>query len=125
VLPSDITAVGRRNISIDSFYAKLDFSINEKGRLALNGIDLTGLITWQTLLRMSKSAKVFFKGLFFHVGSQVLDLQAYTDAIDSIIHYLDVLQKHSVTIDTLKSAGDLVLINRRRRAIALNVLPNM
>lgn len=63
--------------------------------------------TLDFILQLSKSTAVHFKGLHFHIGSQVLNFQDYTDAINSIVNYLATLQTHGVTIDTLDMGGGL------------------
>lgn len=71
------------------------------------GLPVDDSRTLDLIIRMSKSANVVFKGLHFHIGSQVLDFQGYTDATRSIIQYLSVLQNQGIVIDTLNIGGGL------------------
>lgn len=71
------------------------------------GLPIDDRQTLDLIIRMSKNPNVLLKGLHFHIGSQVLDFQAYTDAIDSVIRYLAVLQGQGIEIDTLDIGGGL------------------
>ncbi|MEK7654846.1 MAG: diaminopimelate decarboxylase [Pseudomonadota bacterium] len=71
------------------------------------GLPISDKRTLDLILRLSKSTAVSFAGLHFHIGSQVLDFKAYTDAIDSMIRYLAWLQEHGISIDTLDMGGGL------------------
>ncbi len=71
------------------------------------GLPLDDNRTTDLIMRMSKSTNVFFKGIHFHIGSQILNLKAYTEAIDAVIRYLSLLQKQGITIDTLDIGGGL------------------
>lgn len=71
------------------------------------GLPIDDPCTLDLIVRMSKSVNVVFKGLHFHIGSQVLDFQGYTDAIQCIIQYLAALQGQGIVIETLNIGGGL------------------
>jgi len=71
------------------------------------GLPLDDRQTLDLIVRLSKHPGVIFKGLHFHIGSQVLDFQGYSDAIDSVIHYLAALKDLGIHIDTLDLGGGL------------------
>ena len=71
------------------------------------GLPIDDPQTLNLILRLSRHPGIVFKGLHFHVGSQVFDLQAYTDSVDSILSYLIILKGQVVDIDTLNIGGGL------------------
>lgn len=75
------------------------------------GLPINDSRTLDLILELAKSEAVHFKGLQFHIGSQIVNFQAYTDAINNIVEYLAVLQASGVTIETLDCGGGLGVVD--------------
>jgi diaminopimelate decarboxylase len=71
------------------------------------GLPIENPHTLDLIKNMSGSSFVVFQGIHCHIGSQVLDFQAYTDELKELVHYMATLKTNGVPIPVLNIGGGL------------------
>ncbi|MBX9804701.1 MAG: diaminopimelate decarboxylase [Alphaproteobacteria bacterium] len=71
------------------------------------GLPIENPQTQELVHQMNKSPSVRFQGLHCHIGSQVLDFQCFTDALQELVSYIKRLHDQGVTIESLNIGGGL------------------
>ena len=71
------------------------------------GLSIDDLSTYTLIETAFKSPFTHFKGIHFHLGSQVFDFSTYTQAIKKIVHYIKLLKDKGIDVETLNIGGGL------------------
>lgn len=71
------------------------------------GLPIENPLTLDLIKNMCGSPFVVFQGIHCHIGSQVLDFQAYTDELKELVHYMAILKTNGVSIPVLNIGGGL------------------
>ena len=71
------------------------------------GVPIDDPSTWSLIELAFKSPFIHFKGIHFHLGSQITELTAYSQAIKKIISYIKRLHDKCIHVEALNIGGGL------------------
>ena len=71
------------------------------------GLPIENPHTVELIQKMSTSPFAAFQGLHCHIGSQVLDFNAYTDALNQLVSFIALLKKDNIAVNYLNIGGGL------------------